>query len=85
MFECVDTQADARTDGWTDGRRLGSHPINPLVQVSLNREKLVTPFLSSFASDFHWCCLTSQGSPVTRQHVGSVESSSLNLLDTFRD
>ena len=28
MFESVDTQAHARTDGWTDGRRLGSHPIS---------------------------------------------------------
>ena len=39
----------------------------------------------SFASDFQWCCLTSQGPPVAGQHVASFESSSLNLYGTFRD
>ena len=39
-----------------------------------------------FTSDFQWCCLTYQGSPVTMQHVVSVESSSLifhNLFSRF--
>ena len=35
--------------------------------------------LSSFASDFQWCCLTDQGSPSVMQHIVSVESSSLLL------
>ena len=35
--------------------------------------------LSSFASDFQWCCLTDQGSPSVLQHIVSVESSSLLL------
>ena len=39
----------------------------------------------SLTSDFQWCCLTSQGSPVATQHVVSVESSSLILHGTFRD
>ena len=26
------------------------------------------------ASDFQWCCLTSQGSPAATQHTVSVES-----------
>ena len=36
-------------------------------------------WLSSFASDFQWCCLTDQGSPSVMQHIVSVESSSLLL------
>ena len=35
--------------------------------------------LSSFASDFQWCCLTDQGSPSTMQHIVSVKPSSLLL------
>ena len=35
--------------------------------------------LSSFASDFQWCCLTDQGSPSVMQHIVYVESSSLLL------
>ena len=38
--------------------------------------------LSSFASDFQWCCLTDQGSPSVMQHIVSVESSSL-LLNSY--
>ena len=30
---------------------------------------------SSFAPDFQWCCLTSNGSPVVTQHILSVEYS----------
>ena len=33
----------------------------------------------SFPSYFQWCFFTSQGLSVAMQHVGSVESSSLNL------
>ena len=36
-------------------------------------------WLSYFASDFQWCCLTDQGSPSVLQHIVSVESSSLLL------
>ena len=39
----------------------------------------------TYSYSLKWCCLTSQGFPVAMQHVGSVESSSLNLLGTFRD
>ena len=39
----------------------------------------------SFASDFQWYGLTSQGSPVAWQHVLSVEFSSLNPHGTSRD
>ena len=35
--------------------------------------------LSSFASDFQWCCLTDQGSPSVMQHIVSVKSLSLLL------
>ena len=35
--------------------------------------------LSSFASDFQWCCLTDQGSPYVMQHIVYVESSTLLL------
>ena len=52
----------------------------------INYENLtVEQLLNSSDSDFQWCCWTSQGSPVARHYVGSVESSSLNLLGTFRD
>ena len=34
---------------------------------------------------FNWCCLTSQRSPVARQHVAAVESSSLILHGTLCD
>ena len=33
--------------------------------------------LSSFASDFQWCCLIDRGSPSVMQHIVSEESSSL--------
>ena len=36
-------------------------------------------WLSSFASDFQWYCLTDQGPPSVMQHIVSVESSSLLL------
>ena len=34
-------------------------------------------WLSSFASDFQWCCLTDQGSPSVILHIVSFGSSSL--------
>ena len=40
MFESVDTQADACTDGWTDGRRLGSHPISSPCAGELKSRKI---------------------------------------------
>ena len=36
-------------------------------------------WLSSFASDFQWCCLTDKGSPSVMQHIVSVEPLSLLL------
>ena len=36
-------------------------------------------WLSSFASDFQWCCLAVKGSQTVTQHVVSGESSSLLL------
>ena len=40
-----------------------------------------------FTSDLHYYCLTPPGSPVARQHVATVESSSLIRLDNlfYRD
>ena len=38
--------------------------------------------LSSFASDFQWCCLADQGSPSVMQHIVSVEFSS-SLLHSY--
>ena len=38
----------------------------------------------SFTSDFQWCCFTTQGSPAAKQHIVSVDSSSLSLDVTFR-
>ena len=36
-------------------------------------------WLSSFASDFQWCCLADRGSPSVVRHIMSVGSSSLLL------
>ena len=65
------------------GVRLYDGPDLKLLGLELFR--LLLGQRDSFASDFQWCCFTFQGSPVARQHVESVESSSLNLFGTFRD